>query len=131
MIARTAATHEDIAWTAWDTLELECDARVTLREFVQLYEARFGLAVSAVSRGPSLVYADFMNPAKLAPRLAAPLVDVLREFSRGDDGEEAIPGDEGGRVRLAVGACDENDDDVDAPDVEVRLVVGQKKSTGS
>ena len=130
-VARTAATHEDIAWTAWDTLELECDARVTLREFVQLYEARFGLAVSAVSRGPSLVYADFMNPAKLAQRLAAPLVDVLREFSRGDDGEEAIPGDEGGRVRLAVGACDENDDDVDAPDVEVRLVVGQKKSTGS
>ena len=87
--------------------------------------------MSAVSRGPSLVYADFMNPAKLAPRLAAPLVDVLREFSRGDDGEEAIPGDEGGRVRLAVGACDENDDDVDAPDVEVRLVVGQKNSTGS
>ena len=114
---------------------MECDARVTLREFVQLYEARFGLAVSAVSRGPSLVYADFMNPAKLAQRLAAPLVDVLREFSKNsdDDGDflEAI-GVEGGRVvRLAVSVCDENDDDVDAPDVEVRLVAGQKKSTGS
>jgi hypothetical protein len=36
-----------------------------------------GLGASMVSCGAALLYADFMNKQKLAPRLARELVDVV------------------------------------------------------
>jgi hypothetical protein len=64
-----------------------------------------------------------MNPAKTKDKLERPLVDVLTEIGKMPPAEEG-GGGEGApavaAVQLSIGACDENDDDVEGvPDVRV------------
>lgn len=69
-----------------------------------------------VSYGASLLYADFMNKEKLAPRLASRLTDVVAEV--GKSGPLPLWTT---HVTLSVSACDGDDNDVDIPDVRVRV----------
>ena len=93
----------------WDVLEMDCTDGVTLAGFIERFELKVGLACSAISHGASLVYADFMNRAKIEDRLRSRLFDALKL------------GPEATHATLSVGACDENDDDVEIPDVRVRF----------
>ena len=99
----------DLRWSVWDVLEMDCTDGVTLAGFIERFELKVGLACSAISHGASLVYADFMNRAKIEDRLRSRLFDALKL------------GPEATHATLSVGACDENDDDVEIPDVRVRF----------
>ena len=99
----------DLRWSVWDVLEMDCTDGVTLAGFIERFELEVGLACSAISHGASLVYADFMNRAKIEDRLRSRLIDALKL------------GPEATHATLSVGACDENDDDVEIPDVRVRF----------
>jgi ubiquitin-activating enzyme E1 len=117
-------------WSVWDVIDLgECGVAkgagdaLTLKRVIDAFKEKFGLEVGAVSIGPSLLYADFMNPAKTKDKLERPLVDVLTEIGKMPPAEEG-GGGEGApavaAVQLSIGACDENDDDVEGvPDVRV------------
>ena len=74
--------------------------------------ARYGV----VSCGASLLFADFMNKQKLAPRLASSLADVVAEVGKAGPLDPSVT-----HVTLSVGACDGEDNDVDIPDVRVRI----------
>ena len=99
----------DLRWSVWDVLEMDCTDGVSLAGFIERFELEVGLACSAISHGASLVYADFMNRAKIEDRLRSRLLDALKL------------GPEATHATLSVGACDENDDDVEIPDVRVRF----------
>jgi hypothetical protein len=117
-------------WTVWDVIDLgECGVAkgagdaLTLKRVIDAFKEKFGLEVGAVSIGPSLLYADFMNPAKTKDKLERPLVDVLTEIGKMPPAEEGGGGEGAAAVaavQLSIGACDENDDDVEGvPDVRV------------
>ena len=99
----------NLRWSVWDVLEMDCTDGVSLAGFIERFELKVGLACSAISHGASLVYADFMNRAKIEDRLRSRLFDALKL------------GPEATHATLSVGACDENDDDVEIPDVRVRF----------
>ena len=99
----------NLRWSVWDVLEMDCTDGVSLAGFIERFELEVGLACSAISHGASLVYADFMNRAKIEDRLRSRLLDALKL------------GPEATHATLSVGACDENDDDVEIPDVRVRF----------
>jgi hypothetical protein len=69
-----------------------------------------------VARGASLLFADFMNLAKpeTAARMNTPLKTLFEDVL---DEERTSPK----RVLVSVTACDENDDDVEIPEVWVRI----------
>ena len=115
-VAVTAAGKPDIAWTAWDVIDVDGRDGMTLDGFVRAFKERVGLEVGMVSYGASLLFADFMNREKLAARLATPLADVVADVGKAGPLPPATT-----HVLLSVGACDENDDDVDIPDVRVRV----------
>ena len=99
----------DLRWSVWDVIDMDCRDGLTLRGFIERFEREVGLQCGMVSHGASLLYADFMNKAKIKERLESPLASAMK---LGDDATHAT---------LSVGACDENDDDVDIPEVRVRF----------
>jgi ubiquitin-activating enzyme E1 len=99
----------DLRWSVWDVIDMDCRDGLTLQGFIERFEREVGLQCGMVSHGASLLYADFMNRAKIKERLESPLASAMK---LGDDATHAT---------LSVGACDENDDDVDIPEVRVRF----------
>ena len=99
----------DLRWSVWDVIDMDCRDGLTLQGFIERFEREVGLQCGMVSHGASLLYADFMNKAKIKERLESPLASAMK---LGDDATHAT---------LSVGACDENDDDVDIPEVRVRF----------
>ena len=107
-IAKTISKG-DLRWSVWDVIDMDCRDGLTLRGFIERFEREVGLQCGMVSHGASLLYADFMNRAKIKERLESPLASAMK---LGEDATHAT---------LSVGACDENDDDVDIPEVRVRF----------
>ena len=107
-IAKTISKG-DLLWSVWDVIDMDCRDGLTLRGFIERFEREVGLQCGMVSHGASLLYADFMNRVKIKERLESPLASAMK---LGDDATHAT---------LSVGACDENDDDVDIPEVRVRF----------
>jgi ubiquitin-activating enzyme E1 len=99
----------DLRWSVWDVIDMDCRDGLTLQGFIERFEREVGLQCGMVSHGASLLYADFMNKAKIKERLESPLASAMK---LGEDATHAT---------LSVGACDENDDDVDIPEVRVRF----------
>ena len=107
-IAKTISKG-DLRWSVWDVIDMDCRDGLTLQGFIERFEREVGLQCGMVSHGASLLYADFMNRVKIKERLESPLASAMK---LGDDATHAT---------LSVGACDENDDDVDIPEVRVRF----------
>jgi len=119
-VARTSPTTPDLRFTAWDALTFDARDGVTLAGFLAMFRETVGLEPSTVARGPALLFADFMNLAKpeTAARLTTPLAtlfrDAVEENAESSDATET-------RVALSVTACDARDEDVDVPEVWVRI----------
>ena len=113
---RTSPTTPDVTFTAWDAWTFDARDGVSLAGFLDRFRERVGLEPSAVARGKALLFADFMNLAKpeTAARLNTPLVKLFEDALV--DGETTPA-----RVGVSVTACDERDEDVDVPEVWVRI----------
>ena len=99
-----------LAWTLWDRLEL--DARgTTLEEALAALQLRLGLRPSMVSYGKSLLFADFLAPAKRAERLALTLPALVESVCKAALAPAVT------HLALAVSVCDAEDEDVDVPGV--------------
>lgn len=118
-VARTSPTTPDLRFTAWDALTFDARDGVTLAGFLATFRETVGLEPSTVARGPALLFADFMNLAKpeTAARLTTPLATLFRDAVEENAASDATET----RVALSVTACDARDEDVDVPEVWVRI----------
>lgn len=69
-------------WTLWDRFDVNEGRDVTLQEFLDLFKDRFGLEVTMISCGVSILYSNFTNPTKLAERLCMPISEVARTVGK-------------------------------------------------
>jgi len=69
-------------WTLWDLLDVNEGRDITLGEFLEAIKTHYGLEVSMVSCGVSILYASFTNPRRLQERLATPLSEVARTVGK-------------------------------------------------
>ena len=120
---KTAKTSRgDLRFTAWDAFVFDARDGATLSSFLEKFRAAVGLEPSTVARGASLLFADFMNLAKpeTAARMNTPLKTLFEDvLDEGSDEERTKSAPK--RVLVSVTACDENDDDVEIPEVWVRI----------
>jgi ubiquitin-activating enzyme E1 len=69
-------------WTLWDRFDIREGRDITLQEFLDLFKERYGLEVSMISCGVSILYSSFTNPAKLKERLGMPISEVARRVGK-------------------------------------------------
>lgn len=60
-------------WTLWDRFDINEGRDISLEEFLKLFKDRFGLEISMISCGVSMLYSSFTSAAKLRERMPMPL----------------------------------------------------------
>ena len=102
-------------WSLWDRMEL--DARgMTLADVLARLQGQLGLRPSMLSYGKCLIYADFLAPAKRTERLAMSVVQLVETVAK-----TTLPAG-CKQVVFSVSASDEQDDDVEVPDLCVTIL---------
>jgi ubiquitin-activating enzyme E1 len=69
-------------WTLWDRFDIREGRDLNLQEFLDLFKERYGLEISMISCGVSILYSSFTNPAKLKERLGMPISEVARSVGK-------------------------------------------------
>lgn len=69
-------------WTLWDRFDINEGKDVTLEQFLQIFKDRFGLEISMISCGVSMLYSSFTSAAKLKERLPTPLSQVAQNVGK-------------------------------------------------
>ncbi|CAM9716292.1 unnamed protein product, partial [Laminaria digitata] len=63
-------------WSAWDSLEME-GPDVTLEGLFEIMKNKYGLEVTMLSHGVSILYSFFANKKKIAERLPMTLPKIV------------------------------------------------------
>jgi ubiquitin-activating enzyme E1 len=101
------------AWTAWDKVDVEGD--LSLEAFIAHFDEKYGLEVSMLSYGVSILYSFFQNKKKTKERMPLPMTEVMALVT----GQPVHAGQK--YVILEVMCTDEEGEDVDLPCVRLVL----------
>lgn len=71
---------EEWKWTAWDRIEIDGD--LTLREFLKYMEDQYGLSVSMLSHGVSILYSFFASKRTVEQRMPMKLSEVVAAVTK-------------------------------------------------
>lgn len=71
--APTTEMGQGRKWTLWDRFDINEGRDISLQEFLKLFIDRFGLEISMISCGVSMLYSSFTSPPKLKERMPMPL----------------------------------------------------------
>lgn len=69
-------------WTLWDRFDINEGHDISLEEFLKLFTDRYGLEISMISCGVSMLYSSFTSAAKLKERLPMPLSQVAQTVGK-------------------------------------------------
>lgn len=68
-------------WTSWDSLEMNV-GDVTLEEFMAYWKNEYGLEVTMLSFGVSMIFSFFANKAKLAERMPMKMSEIVESIKK-------------------------------------------------
>lgn len=69
-------------WTLWDRFDINEGEDVSLERFLKLFKERFGLEISMISCGVSMLYSSFTSAAKLKERMPMPLSQIAQSVGK-------------------------------------------------
>merc|ERR1712166_1709468 len=107
----------------WDRLDVDT-GDITLQELIDFFEEKYGMVLSMLSFGPSMLYFNFgMNKKTLKDRLAKPISQLVIEVGKTTLPEkdkyliiEAILTDEVDKYLIIEAILtDEDDEEIDLP----------------
>ncbi|KAI7827274.1 hypothetical protein BX661DRAFT_182968 [Kickxella alabastrina] len=105
--------YNGIEASEWDAIMIDRD--VTLQELIDYFTNEHKLELSMVSSGVTLLYSPFLNRAKSEARKSMKISQLLPEVTKKDI-EPYVKW-----VALSVCCCDADDEDVDVPDVRIKI----------
>ena len=68
-------------WTAWDSLDVNL-GDITMGEFMDYFEKEYGLEISMLSYGVSILYSFFANKKKIEERKKMKMTEVIYSISK-------------------------------------------------
>jgi len=99
----------DYKWSLWDRLDVDT-GDITLQELIDFFEEKYGMVLSMLSFGPSMLYFNFgMNKKTLKDRLAKPISQLVIEV-----GKTTLPEKDKYLIIEAI-LTDEDDEEIDLP----------------
>lgn len=69
-------------WTLWDRFDVNEGEDISLEQFLQLFKDRYGLEISMISCGVSMLYSSFTSAAKLKERMPMPLSQIAQTVGK-------------------------------------------------
>ncbi|KAI8322085.1 ubiquitin activating enzyme [Martensiomyces pterosporus] len=112
-IAPERRKYNDVEFSDWDTFEFDRD--ITLQELIDFFESEHKLEVNMLSSGVSMLYSPFLNRKKAEERKAMKLSAIVESITK-----KEIPAHVKWIV-LVVCCNDADDEDVDVPEVRVKI----------
>lgn len=102
-------------WTLWDRFDIDEGRDISLGEFLNLFKERYGLEISMISSGVSMLYSSFTSATKLKERLPMPLSKVAQVVGKVEFSQS--------RKYLVLEVCcnDLDGEDVEAPYIRYRF----------
>jgi len=73
-------------WTLWDRFDIDEGRDVTLKEFLALMQERYGLEISMLSCGVSILYSSFTAPKKIQERMGMAMSSIASTVSKTEFG---------------------------------------------
>ena len=68
-------------WTSWDSLDMSL-GDITMGEFMDYFETEYGLEISMLSHGVSILYSFFANKKKVEERRAMKMTEVITSITK-------------------------------------------------
>eukprot|EP01083_Nonionella_stella_P026932 74116_1 len=104
----------DFEFSLWDRIDID-DGDITLQQFLDFFQEKYGLEVNMLSCGAAILYSFFMPPAKATLRKTMSLSKVVETVTK-----TALRPDQ---RFLVLEACvnDENDEDIEIPYIRVKF----------
>ncbi|KAJ2724071.1 E1 ubiquitin-activating protein [Coemansia sp. Benny D115] len=112
-IAPAKSKYNDVEFSEWDAFEFDHD--ITLQELIDYFANELKLELSMVSCGVIMLYSSFMNKKKAEARKSMKISEVINDATH----KEIEPHVK--QVVLVVCCYDADDEDVEVPDVRVRI----------
>lgn len=102
-------------WTLWDRFDVNEGRDISLERFLGHFKENYGLEVSMISCGVSMLYSSFTSPAKLKERMPMPLSKVAQTVGKMELSES--------EKYLVFEVCcnDESGEDVEVPYIRYRF----------
>lgn len=102
-------------WTLWDRFDINEGYDVSLGEFLDLFKNKYGLEISMISCGVSMLYSSFTSASKLRERMPMPLSKVAQTVGKMEFDEKQK------YLILEVCCNDESGEDVEVPYIRYRF----------
>eukprot|EP00455_Lapot_gusevi_P021711 TRINITY_DN2271_c0_g2_i1.p1 TRINITY_DN2271_c0_g2~~TRINITY_DN2271_c0_g2_i1.p1 ORF type:complete len:1029 (-),score=470.59 TRINITY_DN2271_c0_g2_i1:92-3154(-) len=102
-------------WSLWSRIDVNLGPGATLKQFIDHFQATYGLTINMISYGAAILYSFFGNKKKIQERMAQPLAQVAAEVSKTE-----IPANQKYLI-LEASVNDDDDNDVEIPYIRVRL----------
>eukprot|EP00615_Pteridomonas_danica_P013815 CAMPEP_0114400252 /NCGR_PEP_ID=MMETSP0102-20121206/16262_1 /TAXON_ID=38822 ORGANISM="Pteridomonas danica, Strain PT" /NCGR_SAMPLE_ID=MMETSP0102 /ASSEMBLY_ACC=CAM_ASM_000212 /LENGTH=1016 /DNA_ID=CAMNT_0001562545 /DNA_START=1 /DNA_END=3051 /DNA_ORIENTATION=+ len=103
----------DWKWTAWDKIDVKGD--LTLSQLIDFFQDEYGLEVTMLSYGVSILYSFFQNKKKTKERMPMPMTKVVETVTGNPINSNQK------YVIFEVMCSDEEGEDVDLPSVRMIL----------
>ncbi|KAJ2760191.1 E1 ubiquitin-activating protein, partial [Coemansia sp. BCRC 34490] len=105
--------YGDIEFSDWDSFAFDHD--VTLQEVMDYFMSKYKIEVEVISANSSMLYSTFMDKKKSETRKSMTVTEILKSISHKDLPEHVKT------VVLVMSCCDEDGEDVEVPDIHVRV----------
>ena len=102
-------------WTAWDSLDVNI-GDATMGEFMDYFEKEYGLEVSMLSHGVSILYSFFANKKKIEERKKMKMTEVITSITK-----KEFPPNQLFLILEVIANDTETDEEVELPYVKFRF----------
>jgi ubiquitin-activating enzyme E1 len=114
-VTTSVVKGQEWKWTPLDKIVVDTPG-ITLRSLIALLSSEYGLSLSMLSSGVSILYSDFMNKKKLVERMDQSVKEIFESVSK-----KQLPAGTKYLILEVIANDEDTDDEVELPYLRLRL----------
>ena len=114
-VTKSKLRGADFNFTPWSRIDIE-DPNISLAGLIKYMEDKYGLLLSMLSSGVTILYSDFMPKKKMEERMKMKIFDIVETVTK----KKILPAKKYLVLELIVSDC-ETDTEVEIPYVRFKL----------